>query len=347
MDTSTRVLVCYNAPVSLYQNYSGKPKPHTEFIDDMSETSFEADITNFVASVRENFALVGTAAIGRDVYQTIAVIREHNPGVIFNLVESVEGVAAYESYQAGLYELLRVPYTGNTPDCLGNCLNKFRTKQLLASHHISVPGAIVWSPKKNLTESNFSLRFPVITKLLKEDASIGISENSVVDSFDALIKQLHYLDGHFHQHVLIEEYIEGREFNCAILGGEPLPLSEISFEGLPAAFPKIVTYEGKWMEESVYYKHTVPVCPAEIDEELAAKIRQTAVTAFGAMNCRDYARVDVRLSADNTPYVIEVNPNPDISSGAGLARAARIGGYPYPELLKKIIGFAKNRAANN
>jgi D-alanine-D-alanine ligase len=347
MDKKTRVLVCYNAPVSVYGNYSGKPKDNASQIDDMSETAFESEIKHVISGLREFYLHVEAESASRDIYQTITMIKRHRPDVIFNLVESVEGISSYEAYQAGLYELLRVSYTGNTPVCLGNCLNKFRTKQLLAAHRIPVPGAMVWSAKHPIAKEMITLRYPVITKLLKEDASIGISENSVVSSFEELETQLRYLDEHYQQPVLIEEYIEGREFNIAVLGGEALPISEISFAGLPVELPKIVTYEGKWISESVYYKYTAPLCPAPLSDPLRNALQSVALNAYETMACRDYARVDVRLDKNDTPYVIEVNPNPDISTDAGLARAARHAGYAYPQLLYNIAEFARARATNN
>lgn len=347
LHTQERVLICYNAPVSVYDNYSGKPKTDEGIQDDMSETSFASEIKNVVSALKKAYSSVSTLAIGRNILENINAIRKANPTVIFNLVESVEGIAAYESYHAGIYDLLQIQYTGNVPGCLANCLDKFRTKQILHSSDISVPAAIVLRPHEHLVEQEFELRFPVITKLLTEDASIGISEHSVVTDFTALKKQVAYLRKQYGQPVIIEEYIDGREFNIAVLGDRVLPVSEISFSGLPAGLPKIVTYEGKWMAESVYYKNTVPVCPAKISASLQKKLSTIALKAFNEMGCRDYARVDVRLGADNIPYVIEVNPNPDISSDAGFARAASHAGLSFSDLLVTIAEFAVARRESN
>ena len=139
----------------------------------------------------------------------------------------------------------------------------------------------------------------------------------------------------------------GRELNCAVLGGKPLPISEIDFTGLPEGLPKIVTYDGKWMEDSVYYENTKPVCPAELNEDLKKNIEEIALQAFEAMNCRDYARVDIRLDKNNNPFVIEVNPNPDISTDSGFVRAAAAAGISYSGLLSTIAEFALNRKKND
>ncbi len=132
-----------------------------------------------------------------------------------------------------------------------------------------------------------------------------------------------------------------------MLGDKPLPISEIDFTGLPEGLPKIVTYDGKWIEGSTYYNFTKPVCPANIDSEIKKKVEELAIKAYKALGCRDYARVDVRVSNDGTPYVIEINPNPDVSSDSGFARAAAASGKSYSELLFTITNFALQRKYND
>jgi D-alanine-D-alanine ligase len=155
--------------------------------------------------------------------------------------------------------------------------------------------------------------------------------------------RLEYLFSNFNQEVIIEEYIDGRELNVAILDGDILPISEITFDTLPDGLPKIVTYEAKWSEDSVYYKSTIPKCPTELDHSLERKVKELARTAYEAMECRDYARVDIRLNKKNVPYVIEVNPNPDISPDTGFVRSASAAGISYEELLYRISSLALKR----
>ena len=187
----------------------------------------------------------------------------------------------------------------------------------------------------------------MILKLMNEDASIGISEFSVVKNYTELRKQFSFLVETYNKDIILEEYIHGRELNVAILGGRVLPISEINFTGLPEEFPKIVTYDGKWTEGSVYYNYTKPVCPAPLGDRIKKKIEITALASYDALNCRDYARVDIRLSNDGMPYVIEVNPNPDISSDSGFARAAAADGISYDDLLYTIANFALIRKKKN
>jgi D-alanine-D-alanine ligase len=228
---------------------------------------------------------------------------------------------------------------------LGNCLSKLRAKQILISHGIRTPRFYYAGIHDEIQKNSFSLKFPVILKLAREDASIGISELSVVYNYKSMKERLDYLFSSFRQEVLVEEYINGRELNVAILGDQVLPISEITFNHLPDNLPKIVTYEAKWSPESIYYKNTIPQCPALLDDQLKCKIEKMAIEAYDALECRDYARVDIRLNQRNVPYVIEVNPNPDISQDTGFMRSAASAGISYEELLYNISLLALKRVS--
>jgi|SRR3990172_274308 len=347
MKADAKILICYNSPVSIFTIYNGKPAEKGILVSDLSENAFLRDLENIIHSLRHYFTVVDSIAINSDVERTISELNKFNPDVIFNFVESIEGIASYEFCIAGLFELLGFQFTGNNPTTLGNCLNKERTKNILRSFSIPTPNSQIIAQSTKVTNKNFNLKFPVIMKLLKEDASIGISELSVVNNLKVLNKQLKFLFDTYGQDVIAEEYIEGRELNVAILGDRVLPISEILFKGLPAGLPKIITYDSKWIEDSVYYQNTKPSCPAKLNERVKKKIEDTALSAYKAMNCRDYARVDIRLDKMNTPYVIEVNPNPDISTDAGFIRAAAAANISYSELLYSIAGFALSRRKND
>jgi D-alanine-D-alanine ligase len=180
----------------------------------------------------------------------------------------------------------------------------------------------------------------MIVKPSREDASVGIDDRSVVNTPGELRRQVHYVIEEFDQPALAEEYIDGRELNVAILGSvNPLvlPISEIDFSGLTSEMHKIVSYEAKWIPDSVAFKGTQGVCPAPLPPRLEAEIRATALRCFHLVGCRDYARVDFRLSPAGVPYVLEVNPNPDISDDAGFARSTRTYGLSYSEAIGKIV----------
>jgi D-alanine-D-alanine ligase len=345
MKSDSKVLICYNAPLSIFPYYNGKITDlpscnNSSSGNDLSESGFSKEIGTIKKLLSCYFLDVKAYTINSNVEQIINKINNYSPDIIFNFVESIEGISNYEYCMAALFELLGYQFTGNLPTCLGNCLDKGRTKKILQSHNVNTPAYLVASWLDKFSAKNFPLRFPVILKLLNEDASIGISEFSVVNNFKGLRTQIDFLFSNYHRDVIIEEYIDGRELNVAVLGGKILPVSEILFDGLPENLPKIVTYDGKWISESVYYENTKPSCPAKLDKAAKKAVEETALAAFNAMGCRDYARVDLRLNNQNIPYVIEVNPNPDISIDSGFTRAAAAAGLSYAQLLTAIADFA-------
>ena len=347
MKQNKKILITYNAPVSIYSIYTGKPGTFTNGEHDLSENGFLGEIENICNSLKIYYDCVETLAINNNIESAINNIIKFNPDVIFNFVESVEGISSYEFCIAGVYELLGYQYTGNRPQTLGNCLNKSITKNILKAFNIDSPSSFTLSNINELNKKDFSLNFPVIIKLLKEDASIGISENSVVYNFKNLLKQVGFLLNTYKTEIIIEEYIDGKELNVAILGDSIFPISEISFKGLPKELPKIVTYESKWIADSDYYINTISVCPAKINDKLKKQVEEIATKSFKALKCRDYARVDIRLGKNNKPYVIEINPNPDISVDSGFYKAAKIFGLSHDQLLNKLSEFALNRSLND
>lgn len=343
MNLDKKILICFNEPTRLYANYLGKEITNESENIDLSERDFLNQIENIKTILSKKFLSVDTLPVNSDIKSLIKKINSFSPDVILNFVESVEGVSNLESYVAGIFDLLGIPYTGNNPICLGNCLIKSRTKQILNSHGIKTPRHFITTLNRVPTPRELLMRYPMILKLAREDASIGISEFSVVNDYDSLKQRLQYLYKTYNQEVLIEEYIEGRELNVAILDDQILPISEIRFDGLPENLPKIITYEAKWSSDSIYYRHTTPRCPAPLEKKLKQKIEQLALEAYKALECRDYARVDIRLNNKNVPYVIEVNPNPDISPDSGFVRSAAAAGISYEDLLFRLTQMALNR----
>ena len=188
--------------------------------------------------------------------------------------------------------------------------------------------------------------FPLIVKPSNQHCSLGINFDSVVENKIQLNKQIKIIEKQFGQKPLVEEYIFGRELNVMILGDEVLPISEIIFGEYYKDKPKIVDYEAKWREQSENYKQTVGVCPADLEKSLVVKIEKIALKAFQVCGGRDYGRVDMRLSENNEPYVLEVNLNPDIRPDGGAFRSAKTAGYSYPQFLKKIVEIAWKRYGN-
>jgi D-alanine-D-alanine ligase len=261
------------------------------------------------------------------------------PHVIFNLVEDVAGDATKEKSAIGLFELLGVPFTGNGNLPIAVCLNKAMAKRILLTASMPTPAfRVIHDPRD--TDLDFS--FPAIVKPLREDGSLGITARSVVNTRAQLSRRVAYVRDNFRQPALVEKFVEGREFQVSLLGNRRprvLAVSELSYEGLPAGLPRIVTYSAKWHTESKYYKHTTPVVPARAEPALVKKLAAIARGAWEVFELRGYARVDFRVRRDH-PYVVDVNPNPDISADAGLAKAARHAGLSYADLIFRVVRLA-------
>ena len=262
--------------------------------------------------------------------------------IVFNLCEDIRGQGIYEVYMTSLLELLGITYTGSEPIALGLCLDKARSKETLVYHGLQIPHHYVL---KDLSQKRPDLSFPLILKPLHEDGSLGIDNRSVIVSEAELEEKALQLLQAFHQPVIVEEYIGGREFNVSLLGeGTPevLPISEIDYSKLEKGQPHILTHTSKWDETSPDYHKTPAVCPVTLDRSLEKALQETALTAFKVLGCRDYARVDFRMRG-NQPCIIEVNPNPSISPDAGFVRSADVAGLSYAKLIGKILSFAEKR----
>jgi D-alanine-D-alanine ligase len=273
---------------------------------------------------------------------------KNKPDVIFNFMELFKENSRLEMNLVGILELMGIPYTGAPPMALANCQSKVLAKRILNSYGIRT--ARFTLIKKALRHYKHDLKYPLIIKPAYEDASVGIENNSIVEDDRSLRERVNYMLSVFQQPALVEEYIEGRELNVAVLGDKDpaaLPISEIDFSQMPDHLYNIVSYQAKWDPNHEAYHKTIPSCPAKLPKRIEKKAKQIAVRAFKIMGCRDYARVDMRLSKDNKLYVLEVNPNPDLTESAGFMRSAEAAGYTYVRTLKKIISFAIERGKWN
>jgi D-alanine-D-alanine ligase len=267
---------------------------------------------------------------------------EHEADCAFNLCESLVGDARLESAVPLVLELLNIPFTGSPPEVLAFALRKDRVKQRLEAAGIPTPrGQVLTRP-----DEPCDLSFPLIVKPVREDGSAGITHASVVRDAAELAAVVASVVTQFRQPALVEEYVDGREFNVAMLGHPTprvLPLSEIDFAGLPDGVPRIVSYDAKWTSGSVDDLGTVPVMHPSLPNTVAARVRRVAAEAFRAVGVRDYGRVDVRLAASGIPYVVDVNPNCDLSPAAGMARAAAAVGIDYGDLAGLLVRYALRR----
>jgi D-alanine-D-alanine ligase len=283
-----------------------------------------------------------------DIYLLLNNIKENQPDVIFNFIELFKDDPTLEMNIVGLLELLGIPYTGAPALALANCQSKILTKRMLNEVGVNTPTFFV--TESPINEINHSLNYPVIVKPAMEDASAGIENNSIVTNDALLIERINYVLENYEQPALAEEFIEGRELNLAILGDEKpraLPISEIDFTTMPEHLYNIVSYEAKWEPHDEAYHKTIPICPAILPKTIENSAKEIAIKAFKIMQCRDYARIDMRLSENNELFVLEVNPNPDLTEGAGFMRSMEAAGFTYSKALKKIINLAHKRGKRN
>ena len=313
------------------------------------------EIEQIVECVREGGYDVKSVNI-RDNFDTlIETVRNERADVVMNLIEWFHDDLEHETHVPAMFELLNQSYTGNRPLALSICQKKPQAKSLLAAVGLPVPRGLVVTLEQGRApaDAELGLRYPLIVKPAFDDASGGIDAGSVVRDRAALDARVHLVVGEHKMPALIEEFIEGREIHCAILGNAPpsaLPLYEMRFkpngvdnEGRP--LPNIITYRAKWDPYSRDYYAMESRCPVDdLSDELTARIQAIAVRAYLALGCRDYARVDMRLDANNNPYILEVNPNPDLADGCAFAQCVRASGRTYAQAIQEIVGYALERA---
>lgn len=305
------------------------------------------DTIDPVRAALEELGPVEVVRTGRGDPEEIArEIKRIAPRCVFNLAEAVRGVAALESSVAGLLELLGVPYTGNTAQTLALCLDKPRTKLLLAGAGIPVPHGVVLRDAQR--DPMPGLAYPAIVKPACMDASHGIDETSVVADETAARAKAAQVIARFPPAALVERYIDGDDALVGMIQESPgapptvLPLGKIGFQ-LPEGAPRISSFASKWEVESDVFRRTPGDYPGDFAPECADRIRRVAAAAFEATGCRDYARADVRVGFDGAVHVLEVNPNPCLIPELALARAAGLAGWPYAALVHLFIRNAEER----
>lgn len=250
------------------------------------------------------------------------------PELVFNLCEGVAGASAGEVGVAAVVELLRIPMTGCPADTLALARRKDRVNALLAAAGVPVPA---WTLADR---TNGWKRFPAIVKPAAEDASVGITQASVAAD-DAALR--HAVASARHRPLLVQEFLPGRELNVGIVAGTVLPVAEIEFAPLRGGGWPLVSYDAKWDEGSEEDLATRPRCPAALPDDVAEDAKRLARTAWAVVEGRGYGRVDLRADAQGRLHVLDVNPNPDLSPSAGLARMARAQGWTYVELIRRIM----------
>lgn len=305
------------------------------------------DVAAVMANVREVRKVLRRA--GHDVHLVPVRLGDfrwlnqvRKADLVFNLCEGVGGQARFEDFVVGTLELTGVPFTGCEHWAITVCHRKFQANTLLQAAGVPIPPFAL--AHGNKIPADFPL--PSIVKPNAEDASVGIDRDAVCTTRRALRRRVATMLEH-HEDVLVQAYVPGREFNVGFVGSRMLPISEIRFEDMPAGSWPIVTYAAKWDTGSDEDLGTRPQCPAQVSSDLARRIGGVARLAWETMaHGHGYGRVDLRVDEAGHPWVLEVNPCPDLSSDAGLARMGRAAGWNYDELVLQVVDETLTRSRN-
>jgi D-alanine-D-alanine ligase len=276
--------------------------------------------------------------------ECLARLAQVKADLLFNLVEGFGDDDTKEAHVAAHYELLGLRYTGSGPRGLFLAMDKAQTKKVIQFHGIMTPrfvtvfhGRLEWA---------HDIDFPVIVKPVREDGSIGIGFRALVGSIKELMERIDQLHADFNHPVLIEQYIEGREIYVGVLGNtsaKAFPPVELDLSHLPEGTPRIAGTEVKWHEGTRAYRGSKYLVPEDLPADVIEQLQAAALTSFQALELRDYARFDFRLTPEHKAYLIEANPNPYLHSGADFIRGARASGRTHPQTILEIVEVALSR----
>ncbi len=273
--------------------------------------------------------------------EVTAAIGDHRPQVIFNLCEALNNDSRLEIAVAWMLERLALPFTGSPHFALRHCLHKHEASWILRRAGVPVPTTVRADSPDHIPE----VAFPVIVKPEREDGSLCIEDASVVFDRRALRDRVALVIETCHQPALVQRFIDGREISVSLLGGpvpRVLPLGEIAFSGAGIGVPRILTWSSKWREASQEYTSS-PSVAAVLRPNEARRFASVGRRAFEVLGLRDYGRVDLRVDRRGNPFVIDVNPNCDVSPEGGLSLAAARGGLSYEDLVWEIVRSAIRR----
>lgn len=328
-------MVLYNKPLL--------PKDHP---DAESEHTVVVIAESMAASLEQAGFRTRLLGLGRDPAVLWQDLRRAKPSAVLNLYEGQLEDTETESYVAGLLQWSGIPFTGSPPQALSLARAKHTAKMILRGGNLPTADFLV---VQELPMPECTLEWPVIVKPAQQDASVGLDQASVCTSHDQLEQRVAFILETYGAPVLVEEYIPGRELNVALTelpDLQYLPPSEICFKDQVGAWP-ILTYAGKWKLGSAEYENTPPKFPADVPARLAKKLGAIAMKAYRLIGCRDYARVDFRVTADGKPFILEVNPNPEISDDAGFAGCLGAGAVPYHDFIVRLVNQALQRGARS
>ncbi len=303
-----------------------------------AEWKTEFDVVSTLQDMGHDVQPVGVRS---DLAVIRSAIEEWKPHVAFNLLEEFDGVAVYDQNVVAYLELLRVPYTGCNPRGLMLARDKALSKKILAFHRIHVPDFAVF-PVGRAVRMRKRLAFPLIVKSVSQEASLGISQASIVDNEEKLRERVTFIHKNVGTDAIVERYIEGRELYVGVVGNMRLdvfPVWELFLSRMPEDVRHIATARVKWSPK-YRKKHGIKSGEAKgLSQDLVQEIQHVAKRVYRALNLSGYARIDMRLDADGKVYILEANPNPEIAYGEDLAESAEKAGLSYEGLLQRILSL--------
>lgn len=275
-------------------------------------------------------------------------VKTWKPHVVFNLLEEFYGMVEFDQHVVAYLELLKVPYTGCNPRGLVLARGKALSKKLVGYHRIRTP-AFFAVKRGRAPRVPKAVTYPLIVKSLTADASEGISQASIVEDRASLVERVQFIHDSIGTDAIVEQYIEGREIYCTVLGNERLqvlPPWEVSFDNLPSGSASIATAKAK--HDPAYQKKIGMVqYPAEdLDPKVEEAMARTSKRIYRALEISGYARIDYRLAADGTFYFLEANPNPDIGKDEEAACSAEEAGMSYGQFIQKILALGLARGSH-
>ena len=312
-------------------------------IKGLSEQEIAPFKTEFdvVVTLREMGHEVHALGVSDDLGVLRRAIEQIKPHVCFNLLEEFHGLGVYDSHVVSYLELMRQPYTGCNPRGLMLAHNKAMSKMICRYHRIPVPKFAVFPMGRKVRRAR-KLGFPLLVKSLTEEGSVGISQASIVHDDDKLSERVEFIHRTVNTDAIAEEYIEGRELYVGVLGNDRLqvlPVWEMVFPKLRDDAPKIATGKVKW---DVRYQKKIGLdtrLASDIDDGLHRKINHLCKRIYRSLGLSGYARMDLRLTPDGRVYLIEANPNPNLSYGEDFAESAETAGLGYDQLLRKLMSL--------
>jgi D-alanine-D-alanine ligase len=322
--------------LALMHDYLVPPDDVTGIDVKNAKWKMEFDVTHTLEYMGHEVKKLG---LGGDLGVIKSAITDWKPHIVFNLMESFEGVAMFDQNVVSYLELLRVPYTGCNPRGLMLSRDKALSKTLLAYHRVPAPEFAVFRVGRAIQRPK-RLKFPLIVKSLTQESSIGISQASVVEDDDKLRERVRFIHHSIGTDAIVERYIDGRELYVGLIGNLKLqvfPVWELQFKKMPEENWRIATERVKW-SDTYQKRHGITTDLArDLATDLSENIQRICKRVYRTLDLSGYARIDLRLDGDGKVYVLEANANPQLAYGEDFAESAEKSGVSYESLLQRII----------